>query len=43
MVLRFKSHDLNEETGLLDTLKEALDQIGRKDFAVVLMVKGVPK
>ncbi len=43
MVLRFKSHDLNEETELLDTLKEALDQIGRKDFAVVLMVKGVPK
>lgn len=43
MVLRFKSHDLDEETGLLHTLKEILDQIGRKDSAVVLMVKGIPK
>lgn len=43
MALRSKSHDPNEETELLDTLKEALDQIGTKDFAVVLMVKGIPK
>ena len=43
IILEFKVHDPEDETTLKDTVQEALQQIERKQYAVQLMARGIPR
>ena len=42
IILEFKVQDTDDEKELSDTVKEALAQIDRQKYEVMLMEKGVP-
>lgn len=43
ILLEFKVHDAQDEESLEDTVKSALEQIEKRQYAVQLMAKGVKK
>lgn len=43
IILEFQVHDPEDETTLKDTVQEALQQIERKQYAVQLMARGIPR
>ena len=43
IILEFKVHDPDDEETLKDTVKEALEQIERKQYAVQLVSRGIPR
>ena len=43
IILEFKVHDPYDEETLKDTVKEALEQIERKQYAVQLVSRGIPR
>lgn len=43
VILEFKVQDIEKETELSDTAKDALDQIERQNYTAVLTAKGIPE